>query len=100
MIEYPQNYKMTSPCPWKNLKTKATFLKVYGLEHLEMSPKPKVVEVKSENPNNMAFFDPSLFLIAALNGALRIYAIKKIAMIKDASLALSSLRSSDEVSIP
>ena len=72
MIEYPQNYKMTSPCPWKNLKTKATFLKVYGLEHLEMSPKPKVVEVKSENPNNMAFFDPSLFLIAALNGALRI----------------------------
>lgn len=58
-----------------------------------------MVEVKSENPNKIAFFEPSIFLILALKGAFKIYAMKKMAIISEESFAWSSASSFDE-SVP
>jgi hypothetical protein len=55
-----------------------------------MYPRPTVVIVSKKNPQRIAFFVPSLFLMIEFTGAKMTYAMEKIPMISPISFSLIS----------
>ena len=68
IMEYPPVCSKVSPIPYRNLRTRAVTRKPTGLFIFIMAPRPTVLAVTKNEPNNTVNFCPRRILILPFSG--------------------------------